>query len=432
VNCSRSAILLAVIFFASSVNAFVILDDNTGGDCELKNIGVWIPETKTCTLTKDLNIGLNIGTEIGLQNITLNCSGHKIVGSGTGYGIHAYNPVNLTIENCDINGFNRGIYFWGGTGNNITANKIHSNILGIDVRLQYFIDISDNKIYSNTAHGIEVGYSSYSEVKNNQVYENGNIGIYLEVGKENEISGNEIFLNQKGVLLIFYPSSEGNMLFHNNIRQNQTGAYTTYAGLYSPTVGIYYNNFIDNNVQLWKGAAIRASLNNIGNYWSDYNGLDLDGDGVGDTDIPWQNVDSYPVMEENGWFRIPYCSNGVLDTGESDVDCGGFCRPCPDGNACLADSDCEWGYCNPNGICGIERDLSIEWVKPIQVVEDVPLVAGKDTVVRVKVVNNGPETETDVSLDYSGGCFKETKPKILIRGFSSKIVDFYPPNNCTK
>ena len=96
----------------------------------------------------------------------------------------------------------------------------------------------------------------------------------------------------------------------------------------------------------------------------------------------------------------------------------------------MANQDCASGYCNPQGKCDIERDLYIEWIKPIQVVEDVPLVAGKATVVRVKVVNNGPETDTDVSVNYGNECFTETR-LVTISAYSSKIVDFYPPNTCT-
>lgn len=34
------------------------------------------------------------------------------------------------------------------------------------------------------------------------------------------------------------------------------------------------------------------------------------------------------------------CANGLLDAGESDVDCGGTCAPCADGKACSAALDC--------------------------------------------------------------------------------------------
>jgi hypothetical protein len=126
------------------------------------------------------------------------------------------------------------------------------------------------------------------------------------------------------------------------------------------------------------------------------------------------------------------CGNGIKDADETDVDCGGSCLACEEGRRCLQNSDCISTNCNTlYNICDVPGDLYIEWIKPIQVIEDVPLVAGKATVVRVKVVNNGPEVETDVALNYGNGCFTETKP-VLMRAFSFQIVDFYPPNNCTQ
>lgn len=45
------------------------------------------------------------------------------------------------------------------------------------------------------------------------------------------------------------------------------------------------------------------------------------------------------------------CQNGVLDSGETDVDCGGpQCGPCDDGSSCVVNGDCSSGSC-PAGIC---------------------------------------------------------------------------------
>jgi hypothetical protein len=60
------------------------------------------------------------------------------------------------------------------------------------------------------------------------------------------------------------------------------------------------------------------STNNVwdngseGNYWSNYNGTDLDNDGIGDTKLPWEGVDNYPLMN-------PYWNPGDIDH-DLDVD----------------------------------------------------------------------------------------------------------------
>ena len=46
------------------------------------------------------------------------------------------------------------------------------------------------------------------------------------------------------------------------------------------------------------------------------------------------------------------CQNGVLDSGETDVDCGGGCPGCIDGLKCNVNTDCISGFCN-NGVCSI-------------------------------------------------------------------------------
>src|SRR5262249_28059495 len=44
------------------------------------------------------------------------------------------------------------------------------------------------------------------------------------------------------------------------------------------------------------------------------------------------------------------CSDGQLSAGESDVDCGGPCKPCSTGQGCVLPGDCTSAIC-ADGIC---------------------------------------------------------------------------------
>ena len=65
---------------------------------------------------------------------------------------------------------------------------------------------------------------------------------------------------------------------------------------------LYRNNLIDNKQNAEEDTAMNSWDNGEeGNYWSDYTGEDLDGDGIGDTPylIPDKGkaMDNYPLMK---------------------------------------------------------------------------------------------------------------------------------------
>lgn len=59
--------------------------------------------------------------------------------------------------------------------------------------------------------------------------------------------------------------------------------------------------------------------------------------------------ETFTLGTTNG-TQAEHCTNGVQDEDESDVDCGGSCAPCDDGQGCLVDEDCLAGYCEA-GVC---------------------------------------------------------------------------------
>ena len=50
------------------------------------------------------------------------------------------------------------------------------------------------------------------------------------------------------------------------------------------------------------------------------------------------------------------CSNNQLDSGETDIDCGGSCSGCGEGDFCDITSDCVSGLICVNGICSLDGD----------------------------------------------------------------------------
>ena len=50
-----------------------------------------------------------------------------------------------------------------------------------------------------------------------------------------------------------------------------------------------------------------------------------------------------------------YCDNGVQDGDESDVDCGGSCDGCDDGETCFVSPDCKSEQCTPDMTCGADN-----------------------------------------------------------------------------
>jgi len=249
------------------------------------------------------------------DGVIVDGSGYVLHGMNEG-GIFLENRSNVVLRNIEVVDAPFGITMLNGSSNEITEsnctinleNSVNNTISGNERISLLFTNSSknivmENNLTDNTRYGFKLqstsnennifgnnitdsigGIEFHGNSDNNSVYENWIVdnadGMIFHNSYNNSIYDNVIAFNRNSG--IFFSLSAQNKFFRNDIVDN-----------YSQVICIYGTNIWDNG--------------SVGNYWSDYNGTDKDGDGIGDEPhhIPTYqiqtgedyDVDNYPLME---------------------------------------------------------------------------------------------------------------------------------------
>jgi parallel beta-helix repeat protein len=197
-------------------------------------------------------------------------------------------------------------------GNNITAN----NEDGIRLYSSNNNSISGNNITANNWIGVSLGHSDSNTIKRNNITNSGDKGITLGSSNNNLLVDNIASKTTYGIEL---SASNNNVLVGNTASNNRWSGISL--GGNSNSNVIYHNNFIDNIGWQAYLPVYPKSYNNTwdvgyptgGNYWSDYTGLDANGDGIGDTPyvIDADNQDRYPLMHPSSPLPVHNLNTGL-------------------------------------------------------------------------------------------------------------------------
>jgi parallel beta-helix repeat protein len=213
---------------------------------------------------------------------------------------------------------------------NISGFTVEGAIVGIFLDHAHYCNISDNVCEKNNC-SIDLNSSS-SNILNHNLVLDGDVGISLACSSNNALTNNNVSNNS--FFGILFASSNNSVFASNNVSNNHVGMVIGS----SNNNMIYLNNFINNannvlsseSTNTWSSPSKityvyngNTYTSNLGNYWDDYAGLDVNGDGIGDIPHyyfpPTEEVDNYPLTEPwEEYFAVSQSNLKITITSDKE------------------------------------------------------------------------------------------------------------------
>jgi len=185
-------------------------------------------------------------------------------------GFYIQNANHTWIEDNEVSNLRYGLHYMYADSNTFLRNTFSDNVAGAAIMYSRGIVMRKNSFIHNR------GFASY--------------GILFQDCHEMIADSNIVADNVVGM---FFEASTNNLFRHNVVAQNNV-ALQMFA---NSTSNVFTeNNFVDNLSPLTIVGKATGSIWNAGgrgNYWSTYDGYDLDHDGIGDVPMKIENVFNY-------------------------------------------------------------------------------------------------------------------------------------------
>lgn len=276
-----------------------------------------------------------------VEGLVIENSGTNLMNDDSGIFVNARHVV---VRNNELRDILFGIYMFKADSNLVDSNRIRGRSYldpgqrgsGIHIWYSYYNHFRGNTI-AEARDGFYVQYARHTVIEDNTVF-NLRYGLHYMYADSNVFLRNTFFQNVAGAAIMY----SRNIVFRHNVFTHNRG-FSSYGILFQDChdmvadsnvvsdnmVGMFFeattdnlfrhniialndaaiqmfqnsvnntfteNNFIDNLTPLLlEGKTTRAqwSRGKRGNYWSEYNGYDMDGDGTGDIPMRIQNVFQY-------------------------------------------------------------------------------------------------------------------------------------------
>jgi nitrous oxidase accessory protein len=272
--------------------------EHSGGDLQAEDAGILLRSNRNTVENNELrDILFGIYLYKAAEN---SVRGNKVEGraeleSGErGAGLHLWNSDGNRLENNIIVRTRDGLYIQNSPNNTIRGNRVSDVRYGLHYMSSDNNTFEENVFFDNVA-GAAIMYSQNIKLRRNAFVHNrgfSSFGILLQDCRECLAENNLIANNATG---IFLEATRNSIFRRNTIADNDTALQ-----IFSSSAENIFteNNFIDNLSPLslvGRGGSVSWQAAGVGNYWSDYDGYDLDSDSFGDVPHKIQNVFEYMV-----------------------------------------------------------------------------------------------------------------------------------------
>ena len=227
---------------------------------------------------------------------------------GQGHAVDLADSRDCIIEDNLIENNLVGVSVYGASSDNtVSGNILRNNERSIELIDAAANTITDNNITGALVSGISLDVSSSNVVSGNRISKlvDGMGALMLWKSSNNVVSRNLLFGGNPMLMI----ECTNNILSENFVMDSEYGVVVGA----SSSNSIYGNYFINVTQQVLdtneSGQLSENSWNNDkeGNYWSNYNGEDSNGDGIGDSPqiLYENNQDNYPLMNPVDISEIP-------------------------------------------------------------------------------------------------------------------------------
>jgi nitrous oxidase accessory protein len=290
--------VITIVAEGCTVKGFII--EHCGGDLTREDSGVLLKSNRNVieeNELRDILYGIYLYSSGG-NTLRLNrIRGRSELDIGArGAGLHLWNSPDNIIEDNSITEERDGIYIQNCNDNAVRRNRVTNLRYGLHYMFSDRNVFEDN-LFSNNIAGAAIMYSNKIELRRNGFIHNrgfSSFGILFQECNELVAEENFIIDNATGIFM----EALRKTTFRHNIIANNDVALQMFSN--SAANVFTENNFVNNLNPLQligRSTTTKWSENGRGNFWSEYDGYDLNEDGRGDVPQKIQNIFQY--MEGN-------------------------------------------------------------------------------------------------------------------------------------